>query len=226
MTLVNADTAQRVVIDTTALPWSPTDRDGLEEKVLERDDGPGGGRCSRLLRCRAGLIFPQHRHAAGEEYLVLEGAIADEFGTYPTGTYVRNPPGSSHESVTEPGCVLFHKTGHMRPEDGERVVIATDAAEWLRGMRDGTSVIPLFRLGAESVALFRWDAESGFYPHRHIGGEEIFVLAGTLEDEHGVYPSGTWLRNPSHSTHQPRSKEGCLFYIKSGHLGLGRPAPR
>lgn len=36
-----------------------------------------------------------HTHVGGEEYLVLEGVFSDENADYPTGTYVRNPMGSS-----------------------------------------------------------------------------------------------------------------------------------
>ena len=54
--------------------------------------------------------------------------------------------------------------------------------------------------------------------HGHEGGEEIFVIEGSFLDEHGHYPAGTWIRNPHGSSHTPRSDEGCLLWIKSGHL--------
>jgi anti-sigma factor ChrR (cupin superfamily) len=37
-----------------------------------------------------------HVHGGGEEFLVLEGVFQDEHGDFPAGTYVRNPPQSSH----------------------------------------------------------------------------------------------------------------------------------
>ena len=57
-----------------------------------------------------------------------------------------------------------------------------------------------------------------FRNHSHPGGEELFVLSGSLSDEHGDYPEGTWLRNPPGSEHSPYSEEGCLVFLKSGHL--------
>ena len=39
-----------------------------------------------------------------------------------------------------------------------------------------------------------------------------------FEDEHGRYPSGTWLRSPHLSQHAPFSKEGCTIFVKVGHL--------
>ena len=55
-------------------------------------------------------------------------------------------------------------------------------------------------------------------PHVHPGGEEIFVLSGVFEDELGVYPQGTWLRNPSYSQHHPYSRGGCTIFVKTGHI--------
>ncbi|MEK9755036.1 MAG: cupin domain-containing protein, partial [Rhodospirillaceae bacterium] len=54
--------------------------------------------------------------------------------------------------------------------------------------------------------------------HDHPGGEEIFVVEGSLIDEHGRYPEGTWLRAPSGSVHSPYTDEGCVLWVKSGHL--------
>ena len=54
------------------------------------------------------------------------------------------------------------------------------------------------------------------------------MLEGVLEDELGRYPKGAWLRNPPGSAHAPFSEEGCLLYVKTGHLGaspLGAPLP-
>jgi hypothetical protein len=49
-------------------------------------------------------------------------------------------------------------------------------------------------------------------------GEEILVLEGTFSDELGDYPAGTWMRSPHASPHQPFSRDGCLIYVKVGHL--------
>ncbi len=44
------------------------------------------------------------------------------------------------------------------------------------------------------------------------------MIEGVFEDEQGTYPQGTWIRNPHGSIHTPFSKEGCLIYVKTGHL--------
>lgn len=61
----------------------------------------------------------------------------------------------------------------------------------------------------------RWFVACGSDPP---GGEEIFVLDGAVEDEEGRYATGSWLRNPPGSQHAPFSLEGCLLYVKIGHL--------
>ena len=82
----------------------------------------------------------------------------------------------------------------------------------------GLTVLPLSEFGTSHTALVRWAPETYFSPHRHWGGEEIFVVEGVFSDEHGDYPAGSWLRSPHMSQHQPFSREGCLILVKTGHL--------
>lgn len=171
-----------------------------------------------LVRYRPGSRFPRHEHALGEEFLVLEGTFEDEQGQYPAGTYVRNPPGSGHAPWSDAGCVLFVKLRQFHPDDRERVVVDTRSAEWFPGIVKGIAVLPLHGFGSERVSLVRWAANTWFTPHVHPGGEEIFVLDGAVEDEEGRYAAGSWLRNPPGSQHMPFSLEGCLLYVKIGHL--------
>ena len=98
-------------------------------------------------------------------------------------------------------------------------MIDTRGAQFLPGMVDGLSVLPLHQVEGENVALVRWAPNTVFNPHRHWGGEEILVLEGVFEDEHGRYPAGTWLRSPHLSQHTPFTREeGALIYVKTGHL--------
>jgi anti-sigma factor ChrR (cupin superfamily) len=79
--------------------------------------------------------------------------------------------------------------------------------------------MPLHQFEEEHIALVQWAPNTQFQPHRHWGGEEIFVLKGTFYDEHGVYPTGSWLRSPHLSQHTPYTKDdGALIYVKTGHL--------
>ena len=99
----------------------------------------------------------------------------------------------------------------------EREVIDTTKAAWLQGMVPGLNVMPLMQQGSRST-LVKWAPQTFFNPHRHYSGEEIFVVNGVFEDEHGRYPTGSWIRSPHMSLHQPFSKEGCTIFVKTGHL--------
>jgi len=44
---------------------------------------------------------------------VIDGEFSDEFGTYPTGTWTRSPPGSSHAIQSENGAILYVRLGGM-----------------------------------------------------------------------------------------------------------------
>lgn len=57
---------------------------------------------------------------------------------------------------------------------------------------------------------------------RTAGGEEILMIEGVFEDEHGSYPAGSWIRSPHGSQHTPFSNEGCLIFVKTGHLSAAK----
>ncbi len=149
---------------------------------------------------------------------MLEGTLSDGSGDYGPGTYLKNPPGSAHAPFSESGCTLFVKLRYLDPQDQTRVVIPTRTADWRQGLVPGLKVLPLWEFGTTHTAMVRWAPGTHFNPHRHYGGEEIFVVEGVFSDEHGDYPQGSWLRSPHLSQHQPFSKEGCLILVKTGHL--------
>ena len=198
---LHADLSQRAVLDTNALAWMPSPMAGVERRMLDRR-GEEVARATSLVRYAPGSRFERHVHGGGEEILVLEGTFSDEHGDYPAGTYLRNPVGSSHAPFSEKGCTILVKLQQMHPADQQRLV----------------EVLPLHAFGSEHVALVRWAPGTVFQPHGHPGGEEIFVLDGVFQDEHGTYPAGSWLRNPPGSVHRPWSEAGCTIWVKTGHL--------
>ena len=214
---IHADLALRAVVDSARLPWLSSPAAGVSRRMLERDGGERA-RATSLVRYHPGARFDTHVHELGEEILVLQGDFRDARGSYPAGTYLRNPPGSSHAPWSEQGCLLWVKLRHMQRDDSQRRVVDTGAARWLPGQAAGLSVLPLHEFGGEHTALVCWAPGTIFQRHRHWGGEEIWVLDGVFEDEHGSYPAGTWLRNPHLSEHQPFSRSGCTILVKTGHL--------
>lgn len=198
------------------LPWTGSPEPGVKRRLLERV-GAEVARATSIVRYEPGARFPAHGHDLGEEIFVLDGIFSDETGDYPAGTYIMNPPGSAHAPFSEFGCTLFVKLRHLGPEQTEREVVDTNVAPWLQGLVPGLHVMPLMRQGTGST-LVRWAPQTYFSAHRHYGGEEIFVVSGVFEDEHGIYPQGSWIRSPHMSLHQPFSKEGCTIFVKTGHL--------
>lgn len=215
---INADFKQRVVIDTNKAAWQSSPVEGVDRKPLDRI-GEEVARASSIVRYAPGSAFTPHLHGAGEEILVLEGTFSDEHGDYPAGTYLRNPPDSSHAPRSENGCTLFVKLRQFHPRDGATVCIDTNAAPWYPGLVPGLAVMPLHEFEGVGTALVRWAPNTVFNPHVHPGGEEIFVLEGVFHDEHGSYAAGSWIRSPRYSKHAPFTKEeGALIYVKTGHL--------
>ncbi|HKB59897.1 MAG TPA: cupin domain-containing protein [Gallionellaceae bacterium] len=214
---LNVDFSRRVVLQTGELPWAPSPVAGVERRMLERD-GEEVARATSIVRFAPGAGFPDHVHDLGEEIFVLEGIFSDESGDYGPGSYIRNSPGSSHAPHSRDGCLLFVKLRHVDAADRQNVVVNTRTAGWRPGLVPGLSVMPLASFEIQHTALVRWEPGTFFNPHRHHGGEEILVLEGVFEDEHGRYPKGTWMRSPHLSLHQPYSREGCTILVKTGHL--------
>ena len=96
---------ESLYVDTSGLPWRPTEHRGVRWRKLWFD--PERGRSAVLLRFEPGAAYAPHRHPAGEEYFVLEGTLEDGGGSWGAGTYVRHPPGSVHSPSSREGCLLL-----------------------------------------------------------------------------------------------------------------------
>ena len=207
------------IANTRALPETSTPTPGITRRMIERDGGEVA-RATSIVRYAAGCAFPTHNHDLGEEIFVLSGTFADEHGTYPAGTYLRNPPGSSHAPRTDDGCELFVKLRHLQPDDQQRVVIDTRTGHWQPGAFPGLMNQLLASYDTERTVLVRWAPGTHIPPHTHGTVEETLVLEGEIQDEAHRYPAGTWFRAPRGSTHAPFSTTGALIMIKVGHVRL------
>jgi anti-sigma factor ChrR (cupin superfamily) len=216
---INARFDQRAVLRPTDAHWQASPLPGVERWMLDRVGGEVA-RATSLVRYAPVSRFDRHVHGGGEEILVLDGVFSDETGDHPAGTYLRNPPGSSHAPHSDDGCLLFVKLRQFAANDLQTVRIATREQPWRQGLVPGLSVMPLHEHDGISTALVRWAPDTQFHPHTHAGGEEILVLDGLFCDEFGTYPKGSWLRSPALSRHAPfTGAEGALIYVKVGHLG-------
>ena len=216
---INADFTEKVVIRPSDYHWVPSPLPGVERMMLDRI-GDEVARATSLVRYAPFSAFTEHVHGGGEEFFVLQGVFSDEHRDYPEGTYVRNPFGTKHTpKVGEQGATIFVKLHQFEAGDRRQFSQDTRQGSWRPGIQDGLQVMPLHEYAGENVALVKWAPHTRFTPHQHWGGEEIFVLEGTFYDEYGDYPTGSWLRNPHLSKHEPFTKEDeALIYVKTGHL--------
>jgi anti-sigma factor ChrR (cupin superfamily) len=214
---LNSDFTERALVHTSQVDWAPSPKVGVERRMLDRL-GDELARATTIVRFAPDSSFSMHRHDGGEEFLVLEGVFSDEHGDFGPGYYMRNPVGTAHTPFTRKGCTILVKLWQFQDGDVEPVKIDTLNTPFSPGLVPGLSVLPLHQYKNESAALVRWQPDTRFNRHTHFGGEEIYVIKGTFEDEHGTYPQGSWIRSPHLSVHTPFSNEGCLIYVKVGHL--------
>lgn len=99
----------------------------------------------------------------------------------------------------------------------QQAVVHSSDEPWINSPMKGVDRRPLDRIGdevARATTIVRYAPGSHFSEHVHTGGEEFLVLDGVFQDEHGDYPAGTYVRNPPNTKHTPRSKEGCIIFVK------------
>jgi anti-sigma factor ChrR (cupin superfamily) len=216
---LNTDFRQRVVIDTTKLPWIQSPSAGVWRRPLERG-GAESGRATSIVRYDPASAFPSHTHPDGEEILVLEGVFSDEWGDYPAGTYLLNPPGSRHAPQAPNGCLLFVKLCQYRGSTRPRLVLNTTAMQWQRTGEPGIFVKSLYSQAGypETMELMKFEPGARSGPRKYAGGVEILVLEGSVADDQGNYAQGTWMRNPAESVMMLTSEPGCVLFIKTGGL--------
>lgn len=218
MTNLNANYAERVVIDTRVLEFVSSPSPGVWRKRLELVGPTESGRVTSIVRYDPGARFPSHDHPGGEEILVIEGEFCDERGCFKAGSYQLNPPGFRHAPFTPTGCTLFVKLRQYGGDKRDTVLVDTSAAEWVDRDLPGVRSLVLYS-SPDHPECTRLTELS---PHARVPtielpqGEEIFVLRGEFQDEAGQYGAGTWLRLPARSRHTPRSETGALLYVKSG----------
>lgn len=107
----------------------------------------------------------------------------------------------------------------MRINDDLSMPIIVHGArlDWVPSPAAGVSRRMLFRIGGEvarATSIVRYAAGSAFPRHTHTGGEEIFVLDGRFQDEHGDYPAGSYFRNPPGTSHVPVARDGCTIFVR------------
>jgi anti-sigma factor ChrR (cupin superfamily) len=216
---LNADFTQRVVVHAAHMPWTASPIAGVERRMLDRV-GDEVARATTIVRYAPGSRFSAHTHAGGEEFIVLDGVFQDERGDFPRGSYVRNPPTSSHTPSSEAGCTIFVKLWQFDPADREHVRRETDRMAFVSAAdRPGVELMPLFHDDYEDVRIERW-APGARVDLDGPGGIEMLVLDGRFREGGDSLEAHAWLRIPARGCLRAEaSASGCRLWVKSGHLG-------
>lgn len=215
---LNADFSKRVVVHADELEWIPSPMQGVDRRMLDRI-GDEVARATSIVRYAPGSHFSPHTHDGGEEFIVLDGVFQDEHGDFPEGSYIRNPPTSSHTPGAADGCVIFVKLWQFDPDDRTPVKIdmnkmgSVPSAE-----RPGVSIMPLFQDRRETVQLEYWDADSSVMLDAP-NGAEFLVISGSFEDSGDQLRAHSWLRLPRGGKLDAKAgPKGVKVWVKTRHL--------
>lgn len=217
-TLVNGDFSLKAMVDINSLGWIPSPMAGVNRKPLDRVGGEVA-RATSVVQYLAGHSFPAHRHDEGEEYFVVSGVFSDGSGNYGAGSYVRNPPGSSHAPFSDAGCEIFVKLRQMKAEHEPQITVDSEAMEWAAvSGRDGFFEKKLFEADGwyEKVSLEKITSECGVKLEVFGQAAEILVLSGELSDAGTVYGALSWIRYPKGGSALLSTSSEVVYWIKRG----------
>jgi anti-sigma factor ChrR (cupin superfamily) len=215
---LNADFNRRAAVHAGSLEWVKSPMPGVDRRMLDRVGGEVA-RATSIVRYAPASHFSRHVHDGSEEFLVLDGVFQDEHGDYPAGSYVRNPPTSSHTPGSAAGCTIFVKLWQFDPRDRTEVRTVTEEHPYTPAAnRPGVAVQRLFHDAVEDVRLEQW-APGARIEVAVPGGLELLVLGGSFEEQGERFVEQSWLRLPSGGTFTGvAGPQGCRVWAKSGHL--------
>jgi hypothetical protein len=214
---INDELSKPVFVHAAKMDWVASPSPGVDRRMLFRIGGEVA-RATSVVRYAPGSLFPRHTHGGGEEFLVLQGVFQDEHGDYPVGTYVRNPPGTSHVPASKNGCTIFVRLWQFRHEDRTQIVRRPGEAQRIEPRPGAISAMSLFNDGYEEVLLEDWQpAEVIKIQNRR--GLEFFVLSGGLTIGNEELEPQSWGRLPANADLIARvSSQGTKIWIKEAPL--------
>lgn len=192
---INDDFSKPVIVQGAKLEWIRSPAAGVERRMLFRI-GDELARATSIVRYAPGSAFARHVHGGGEEILVLAGTFQDEQGDYPAGSYLRNPPGSSHVPASQEGCTIFVRLWQFRADDHARIIRQPGQGLRTEPRPGAKSVRVLFEDACEEVRLEEWNAANAVVLENR-RGLEFFVVAGELTVGSETLGPLSWGRLPA-----------------------------
>ncbi|MCP4819392.1 MAG: cupin [Shimia sp.] len=216
---LNADFDARVLIHFDATDWKASPMPGVERRMLDRIGGEVA-RATTIVRYAPDSHFSAHTHTGGEEFIVLDGVFQDEHGDFPEGTYVRNPPTTSHTPGSAPGCIIFVKLWQFDMDD--RTQFRKNMADELGVAVNGVAKASLHKDDREEVSYYQLDAGAELSVSK-AGGIEVLMIAGSMSESGDDLQKGSWLRLPQGAALKAvAGSEGAKVWMKTGHLPFAK----
>lgn len=215
---INAEFDQRVVVHSADIDWVESPMMGVERRPLDRVGGEVA-RATSIVRYASGSHFSPHVHTGGEEFVVLEGIFQDEHGDFPAGSYIRNPPQSSHTPGSEKGCMIFVKLWQFDMDDRAHIKINSGRMRPVPDRENhGVLITPLYCDENEEVDLQYWEGGTDVQIDAE-HGIEVLVLDGSFSESGDSFKRHSWLRLPAGSSLAANAGEsGAKVWIKRNHL--------
>ena len=215
---INAEFNKRVAVHSEEMEWIDSPMPGVSRRPLDRIGGEVA-RATTIVRYAENSHFSSHVHTGGEEFLVLEGIFQDEHGDYPKGSYIRNPPKSSHTPGSADGCVIFVKLWQFQPQDPTHVSVNSNFIKPTPNRNhEGVSTLSLYSDDAEEVSIQTWQADQTITITAE-QGIEVLVIEGSYVESGETFKKNSWLRLPIGSTLNAKAgSDGCKVWMKQHHL--------
>ncbi|MBR0799937.1 cupin domain-containing protein [Bradyrhizobium jicamae] len=222
--LINDDLTQPVVVHAGKMDWIPSPAAGVDRRMLFRI-GDEVARATSIVRYAPDSAFPRHVHKGGEEILVLDGVFEDEHGTYPAGSYFRNPPGTSHVPAAKVGCTIFVRLWQFRENDLMQIVRKPGEGQHMTPRPGASSSLLLFQDAHEKISLEDWTTNAQVtLPNPD--GLEILVVRGGLRIGDEQLERQSWCRLPAgHELRATVGPEGATVWVREAAL-LHADAPK
>ena len=213
---IRSDLDQTAHLASDDFTWVASPQPGVERVMLDRV-GDEVAVATSIVRYAPGSSFNAHSHALGEEFVVLEGVFSDEHGDYPPGSYLRNPPGSSHTPRSDDGCVIWVKLRQFDDADLTPVKAQIPLDAGAQAPASGV-VQPLYEYGDEVVSAVRVAAGERFAFDASFYVRELLVLAGEVSwQQSQTYrlPRWSWIRMRPGEPLRINAITDCVLFSKT-----------
>ena len=204
---IRADLNVTACVPREEFAWVASPLPGVDRVMLDRV-GAEVAVATSIVRYAPGSQFDAHGHALGEEFIVLDGMFSDEHGDFPAGSYVRNPPGTSHTPHSDPGCIIFVKLRQFDEDDLTQMYTQIEPARSKALYRYQDEVVETVHIPAGQRHAF----DASYYVR------ELLVLSGSVTWQQDITRTLTpwsWIRMQPGQPLRIVAQEDALVFSKT-----------